>query len=189
MPNFIVRPKARIDLDGIWDFIAADSQAQADAFVDRVIKKFKLLARQPGLGRIRDELMPELQSFPFERYVIFYRGFKRDRNHTSAAQCSRRGRPVPSRFVSSPEGCTHYPQSSVNEARRAAMSTKVCFVARGHQISNSGFPQKAVQSPLSELPGSVPIEDTRSSIASVQCYGRVRLSALDPGIADPGIIA
>jgi toxin ParE1/3/4 len=73
MPNFIVRPKARTDLDGIWDFIAADSQAQADAFVDRMITKFKLLARQPGLGRIRDELMPELQSFPFERYVIFYR--------------------------------------------------------------------------------------------------------------------
>ena len=38
-----------------------------------MIVKFKLLAREPGLGRVRDDLMPELQSFPFERYVIFYR--------------------------------------------------------------------------------------------------------------------
>lgn len=35
--------------------------------------KFKLLSAQPGIGRVRDDLMPELQSFPFERYVIFYR--------------------------------------------------------------------------------------------------------------------
>jgi toxin ParE1/3/4 len=72
-PPFAVRPISRIDIDGIWDYIAEDSQAQADAFVDRIIMKFKLLALEPGLGRLRDDLMPELQSFPFERYVIFYR--------------------------------------------------------------------------------------------------------------------
>jgi toxin ParE1/3/4 len=72
MPNVTVRPIARIDIDGIWDYIAEDSQAQADAFVDRMIVKFKLLAREPGLGRARDELMPGLQSFPFERHTIFY---------------------------------------------------------------------------------------------------------------------
>lgn len=73
MPTFTVRPLARIDIDEIWDFIAEDNQSQADTFVDRMSLKFKLLSREPGLGRLRDELMPELQSFPFERYVIFYR--------------------------------------------------------------------------------------------------------------------
>lgn len=73
MPSFVVRPRARIDIDGIWDYIAEDSDAQADAFVDRMTAKFKLLARQPELGRMRDDLMTKLRSFPFERYVIFYR--------------------------------------------------------------------------------------------------------------------
>lgn len=73
MPDFTVRPLARIDIDGIWDYIAADSQAQADAFVDRLNVKFNALARRPGLGRMRDDLMPLLRSFPYGRYVIFYR--------------------------------------------------------------------------------------------------------------------
>lgn len=72
MPRFVVRPRARIDIDGIWDYIAEDSVAQADAFVDRMTAKFKLLAHQPDLGRPRDDLMPNLRSFPFERYIIFH---------------------------------------------------------------------------------------------------------------------
>ncbi len=72
MPNIVLRPCARI-IDGIWDYIAEDSEAQADAFVDRMAAKFKLLARQPELGRMRDDLMTKLRSFPFERYIIFYR--------------------------------------------------------------------------------------------------------------------
>lgn len=73
MSTFTVRPLALLDIDGIWDYIAEDSEAQADTFVDRMFTKFKLLAHEPGLGRLRDDLMPELHSFPFERYVIFYR--------------------------------------------------------------------------------------------------------------------
>ncbi len=73
MATFTVRPKARIDIDEIWDYIAEDSPAQADSFIDRMVSKLKLLAHEPGLGRFRHDLMPELQSFPFERYVIFYR--------------------------------------------------------------------------------------------------------------------
>ncbi len=45
---------------------------QADAFVDRLDEKFQLLARQPGLGRVRQELAAGLRSFPVVRYVIFY---------------------------------------------------------------------------------------------------------------------
>jgi toxin ParE1/3/4 len=72
MPIVSIRPRARIDIAGIWEFIAEDSEAQADAFVDRFDAHFQLLARQPGLGRTRDELLAGLRSFPFERYMIFY---------------------------------------------------------------------------------------------------------------------
>lgn len=73
MSTVIVRPLARIDIGGIWEYIAENSEAQADIFVDRLAAKFKLLAGRPELGRMRDELMLQLRSFPFERYVIYYR--------------------------------------------------------------------------------------------------------------------
>jgi toxin ParE1/3/4 len=72
MSTVIIRPRARIDIGGVWDYIAEDSENQADAFVDRLSAKIQLLSRQPEMGRMRDDLMFSLRSFPFERYVIFY---------------------------------------------------------------------------------------------------------------------
>lgn len=72
MPSLVVRPRARIDIDGIWDYIAEDSVAQADAFVNRMTATFNLLGHQPEIGRKREDLMSNLRSFPFERYILFY---------------------------------------------------------------------------------------------------------------------
>lgn len=72
MPVVIRYPRAQDDIVEIWDYIADDSEAQADAFVDRLDAKFQLLAQQPELGRVREELAPGLRSFPVGRYVIFY---------------------------------------------------------------------------------------------------------------------
>lgn len=65
MATFNVRPKARLDIDGIWDHIAEDSEAQADAFVDRLIAKITRLAGEPGLGRLRRDLMACIAKFSF----------------------------------------------------------------------------------------------------------------------------
>lgn len=72
MPVVLLRPRAQDDITEIWGYIADDSELQADAFVDRLDAKFQLLARQPRLGRAREELAPGLRSFPLGRYVIFY---------------------------------------------------------------------------------------------------------------------
>ena len=72
MPRILIRPRAEIDLAEIWDFIAEDSPARADAFLDRLDQGFHDLAGNPHMGRARDELSPKLRSFPFGRYVIFY---------------------------------------------------------------------------------------------------------------------
>jgi toxin ParE1/3/4 len=45
---------------------------EADAWVDRLDAKLRLLAAQPLMGRARDELSPGVRSLPFGRYVIFY---------------------------------------------------------------------------------------------------------------------
>ena len=72
MPRNVRRPLASADIADIWDYIAADSLAQADAWVDRLDAKLRLLSTQPMLGRPRDELSPGLRIVPFGRYVIYY---------------------------------------------------------------------------------------------------------------------
>jgi toxin ParE1/3/4 len=72
MPVIIKRPAVLSDLFEIWDYIAEDSEMQADAFIDALDRKFQSLAQKPSLGRARDELAKDLRSFPFGRYVIFF---------------------------------------------------------------------------------------------------------------------
>jgi toxin ParE1/3/4 len=69
-----ISPRASADLIEIWSYIADDSVANADAFVDKLYQTIQALARQPGSGRQREELAPGIQSFPVGRYIIFYRG-------------------------------------------------------------------------------------------------------------------
>ena len=72
MAVIVLQPRAKADLADIWEFIADDSDEQADAFIDLIDQKFQLLAQQSGIGRRRDELADGLRSFPVGRYVIFY---------------------------------------------------------------------------------------------------------------------
>jgi len=72
MPRVVRRPLAAADILDIWDRIADDSVAAADRWVDKLDEKLHLIATQPLMGRARDELLANLRSFPFGRYVIFY---------------------------------------------------------------------------------------------------------------------
>ena len=73
MSQIRISPRARSDLTEIWSYIADDSISNADAFIDKLHEAVKALASQPGVGRRREELAPGILSFPFGRYVIFYR--------------------------------------------------------------------------------------------------------------------
>jgi toxin ParE1/3/4 len=68
-----ISPRASGDLTEIWSYIADDSAGNADAFIDKLYETMQLLSRQPGSGRHREELASGIQSFPFGRYIIFYR--------------------------------------------------------------------------------------------------------------------
>lgn len=72
MSQIFKRPRARIDLAEIWDYIAEDSEARADAFIETISEKLQTLAESPSIGRARDILGESLRSFPVGRYVIFY---------------------------------------------------------------------------------------------------------------------
>ena len=73
MKRFRLASQAQLDLDDIWLFIAEDSPDAADHFHDLLLSKFLLLAQQPMIGRVRDELSPNLRGFAVGNYVIFYR--------------------------------------------------------------------------------------------------------------------
>jgi toxin ParE1/3/4 len=66
------RPEAEADVLEIWDYIAEDSLAEADRWVDRLDEKLQLWATQPTIGKARDELAPGLRSMAFGRYVVFF---------------------------------------------------------------------------------------------------------------------
>jgi toxin ParE1/3/4 len=64
---------AELDLLEIWAYIAEDSPRAADRFLDFLDQKCRTLAEAPGIGRLREDLAPDLRSFPVKRYVVFYR--------------------------------------------------------------------------------------------------------------------
>jgi toxin ParE1/3/4 len=77
MPSLVIRPKALEDLVEVWAYIAEDSPRQADAFAAAIDREIRGLARRPLIGRARPELLTDLRSLPFGRYVIFYLPRKR----------------------------------------------------------------------------------------------------------------
>lgn len=73
MPNrFRKLPQADLDLDSIWNFIAADDVHAAERQINRIGKIFQMLVENPLAGRERPELRKDLRSFPVGSYVVFY---------------------------------------------------------------------------------------------------------------------
>jgi len=73
MPRLRITPRATLDLIEIWNYIADYSVENADIFIDQLHESMQNLCRLPGMGRLREELAPRIRSFPFQRYMIFYR--------------------------------------------------------------------------------------------------------------------
>jgi len=74
MNRSTVSPLARADLKSIWDCIAVENgnPTAANALLERFSRAFGLLATQPFLGELRDDLRPGLRTFVVSPYVIFY---------------------------------------------------------------------------------------------------------------------
>ncbi len=65
---------AKQDLRDIWRGLAEYSELSlADRTLEKIKSKLRLLSQFPNSGRVRDELLPNLRSYPAEDYLIFYR--------------------------------------------------------------------------------------------------------------------
>lgn len=72
-PSFRVTPRAFEDLKNIGRYTLREwGRRQRDAYLRGLDARFAWLARQPMLGRQRDEIAPGYRSFPHESHIIFY---------------------------------------------------------------------------------------------------------------------
>lgn len=75
----VVTPRARLDLVECFAFIAADSVAAADRFLQASNEVFDTISRLPHLGRAYEFLNPQLTGLRwlqvpgFDNYLVFYR--------------------------------------------------------------------------------------------------------------------
>jgi len=48
--GYVLGRDAELDLDGIWEYIAADSVDAADQWIEKLFEAFEALGRTPGMG-------------------------------------------------------------------------------------------------------------------------------------------
>ncbi|HTS47068.1 MAG TPA: type II toxin-antitoxin system RelE/ParE family toxin [Bryobacteraceae bacterium] len=69
-----VSPRAEIDLDEIWYYVAKESSSIeiANHLIDTITDRFFMLSGFPYIGRSREELGPGCRSVAVGEYVIVY---------------------------------------------------------------------------------------------------------------------
>lgn len=75
MPRHILSPEAAAEMSEIFAYIAADNPDAAEKLINRFHDLFRLIARNPALGKERPELEEKLRSIPEGSYQIFYRSW------------------------------------------------------------------------------------------------------------------
>ncbi len=74
MKRYILTPRAKRDVNDIWDYIASDNIEAADRVLDALESAMVKLAKNPGIGRWREELADKSHRFWLVySYLIVYR--------------------------------------------------------------------------------------------------------------------
>ena len=74
MKRFILTPRAKQDVNDIWDYIANDNIKAADRVLEALEQAMFKLAKSPGIGHWREERMDKRHRFfPVYSYLIVYR--------------------------------------------------------------------------------------------------------------------
>jgi toxin ParE1/3/4 len=74
MSRFVLSPRARDDLDGIWNYTARRwGPDQAERYVRQIAEAVELIAETPSLGRDCDHVRQGYRKFPVGSHVLFYR--------------------------------------------------------------------------------------------------------------------
>jgi toxin ParE1/3/4 len=68
-----ITPRADLDLEEIWFFVAQDDPIAADLWLDAIEEKLGLLADNPLMGPARPDIARDLRYHPVGNYLLLYR--------------------------------------------------------------------------------------------------------------------
>ncbi|MBZ5626581.1 MAG: type II toxin-antitoxin system RelE/ParE family toxin [Acidobacteriia bacterium] len=90
MMGYVLSVDADLDLDEIWEYIAADNIDAADRWIGKLFDAFEALARTPGMGHKREDLTDyPVRFWPVGSYLILYRAEQRPIEIVAVTQGSR----------------------------------------------------------------------------------------------------
>lgn len=93
MSGYVLSADATLDLDDIWEYIAADSMDAADRWIGKLFDAFEALGRNPGMGHKREDLTAHPVLFwPAGSYLVVYRA---ERLPIEIVAVTRGGRDIP----------------------------------------------------------------------------------------------
>lgn len=74
MSAFDLTPQAAHDVDAIWEFLALQSIEVADGILDDLVEAMEAIARNPGIGHWREELVDKRHKlYLVHSYFLVYR--------------------------------------------------------------------------------------------------------------------
>jgi toxin ParE1/3/4 len=74
MPKFKLTNNAVKDLSDIWYYtVEAWSESQADKYYKLLLNACSLIAKKPQIGKVYEEIYPELKGKRTSKHIIFYR--------------------------------------------------------------------------------------------------------------------
>lgn len=72
--RFVLKPRARADLDEIWDYTMERwGLEQAETYIRQLWKHIQAVADSPSLGRDCEDLRPGYRQYPSGSHLLFYR--------------------------------------------------------------------------------------------------------------------
>jgi len=72
--NLVLSPRSLDDLKDIYQYgVLSRGAAQASDYLNTLKSHFWKLTEQPKVGVEREELLPNMRSFPVENHIVFYR--------------------------------------------------------------------------------------------------------------------
>lgn len=90
MNGYVLSVDADLDLDEVWEYIAADHIEAADRWIGKLFDAFEALGRTPGMGHKREDLTScPVLFWPVGAYLIIYRGDRRPIEIVAVTQGSR----------------------------------------------------------------------------------------------------
>ncbi len=73
MCNYRLRPKAKNDLDRIWEHTSENwGRAQARQYLGKIKHACNLIASNPRIGRSREEILAGLHVFTVDKHMLCY---------------------------------------------------------------------------------------------------------------------